>query len=79
MKSQENSLLTKFMEAAIKRIDRSSANIYAIQQILIEKGIATQEEIISKNHDAENLPERKIGEKVLQDMLKDFIIEKGIK
>jgi hypothetical protein len=71
MKSQD-ALLLKFMESAIEKINRSLANIYAIQQVLIEKAIVTQSEMLSKIHEAEELPERKVGMNVLQDMINEF-------
>jgi len=70
--NSQDKLLLKFMQSAIERINRSLANVYAVQQILIEKGIVTQSEMISKIHEAEELPERKVGMNVLQDMINEF-------
>jgi hypothetical protein len=69
---KQDDLLIKFMKVAIDKINRSLANNYAIEQVLIEKGIVTQKEMIEKIHDAENLPERKVGTEVLQQMMEDF-------
>ena len=70
--NSQDKLLLKFMRSAIERINRSLANVYAVQQILIEKGIVTQSEMLSKIREAEELPERKVGMNVLQDMINEF-------
>jgi hypothetical protein len=71
MTSQE-ALILKFMQTIVEKVNRSLANDYAVQQVLIKKGIVTKEEMISEIHDAQNLPDRKIGIQVLNQMLNDY-------
>jgi hypothetical protein len=68
----KNEITLKFMEVAIDRINTNSATIYAIEQALIEKGMITQNELVSKIADSKKLPEQKIGQKVLKDMIDQF-------
>jgi hypothetical protein len=65
-------LLLKFMETSIDKINRCLANIYAIEQILIEKNIVSLEELKSLIKESERLPDRKIGIKVLEEMLNEI-------
>lgn len=65
------------MQVAIERINTNSATIYAIEQTLIEKGIVTQNELVSKIAEAKNLPEQKVGEKILKEMVEQFKREKS--
>jgi len=67
----------RFMQVAIERINTNSATIYAIEQTLIEKGIVTQNELVSKIAEAKNLPEQKVGEKILKEMVEQFKREKS--
>jgi hypothetical protein len=68
----KNEITLKFMEVAIDRINTNSATIYAIEQALIEKGVITQNELVSKIAEAKNLPEQKVGEKILKEMVEQF-------
>ena len=67
-----DALVLKFMETTIDKVNRALVNSYAVQQILIQKGIATENELINKIKEAEQLPNRIIGIETLQDMIKDF-------
>jgi hypothetical protein len=67
-----NDLLLKFMESSIVKINRCLAHIHAIEQLLIDKDIVTLEELKARIHDSEELPERKVGVKVLNDMIDDY-------
>jgi hypothetical protein len=65
-------VLLKFMEVSIERINRCLSRIYAIEQILIEKSLISQDELKNRQYDAESLPERHVGSKVLKEMLDKF-------
>lgn len=65
-------LLLKFMETTIERINTCLINIHAVQEILIKKGVCSLDEIKASVNDARNLPETKIGKKVLEEMIRDF-------
>lgn len=67
-KSQEDVLL-KFMERAIENINTCLAGQYTLSKILIEKGLVTEAELLSKIKDDKNLPVRKKGSEILQQML----------
>jgi len=67
--SSKDTVLLKFMERAIENINTCLAGQYTLYQILIEKGIITEAELISKIKEDKNLPTRKLGIAVLKDML----------
>jgi hypothetical protein len=57
------------MERAIENINTCLAGQYTLYQILIEKDIITEAELISRIKEDKNLPTRKLGIAVLKDML----------
>lgn len=70
--NETQQVLLKFMELSIEKINRCLSGIYAIEQILLEKQLISQDELKNKLYDAESLPERQIGSKVLKEMLEKF-------
>lgn len=72
MSPQEKTLFFDFMTAITNRLNRALATNYAIQQILISKGIVSKDQLVDALHEAEQLSERKIGAEALQEMINDF-------
>lgn len=70
-------LFFRFMKVAIERIDICMATDYAIQKLLIEKNILSEEEMIKRVEDAKTLPERLTGMSILNDMIDN--LNKGVK
>jgi hypothetical protein len=70
--STDNEIILKFMETSIDKINRALANIYAIQQVLIKKGLVTQQELVLEISDAKTWPDRKVGIIVLNEMMKSL-------
>jgi hypothetical protein len=72
MSSQEKKIFFDFMTAITNRLNRALATNYAIQQILIQKGIVSIDQMKETVREAEQLPERKLGSEMLNEMIKDF-------
>lgn len=71
MKKSEEDLLLKFMGTTISKVNTCLANIYAIETVLIEKGITSKNEMLSRIIDAKKLPQTKLGRSVLSEMIQD--------
>ena len=72
-----DTLLLKFMQMAIKKINDNSASIYALEKMLIESGTLDKKKLMSEIADSKKLPEQQVGKKVLSEMLADLKIIKG--
>ena len=70
--TSKEKLLLKFMEMTIERINTCLVNLHAVQELLIKKGVCSQDEIKAAVSDARNLPETKVGKQVLDEMIRDF-------
>jgi len=68
----DNALLLKFMGATIEKVNRCLYNIHAIQQVMINKGLVTLDEMKSQVNDSEKLPEMKKGREILEEMIQEF-------
>jgi hypothetical protein len=62
-------MMLKFMERAIENINTCLAGQYTLYRVLIEKGLVTEAELISRIREDKNLPQRKLGIEALKDML----------
>ena len=67
-KSNEKVLL-RFMEKTIDNINTCLAGQYTLYKLLIDKKLITEPELINKLKEDRNLPQRKMGMKVLKEML----------
>jgi len=63
-------VLLNFMEKTIDNINTCLAGQYTLYKILIEKGLISEADLLSKLKDDKNLPLRKKGILALNDMLK---------
>lgn len=67
--SPKESMILRFMERTIENINTCLAGQYTLYKILIEKKIVTEQELLSRIKEDKNLPQRKLGIQVLEDML----------
>lgn len=67
--SSTESMMLRFMEKTISNINTCLAGQYTLYKILIEKKIVTEEELLSRIKEDKNLPQRKLGIQVLEEML----------
>lgn len=67
--SAHDQVILKFMEKTIDNINTLLAGQHAIYSLLIEKGIVTESELLSKLRDSKKLPDRKRGMEALEEML----------
>jgi hypothetical protein len=74
-KKQEGVLL-QFMETSIGKINDALAGLYAIEKILIEKNIISEEALVARLKDARSLPNRLVGTTVLKEMLESYKTER---
>jgi len=68
LSSSESNVLLKFMEATIKRVTSVMATNYAIQKILLQKGMVTKEELLSEIKEANQHPTIIRGREALTEM-----------
>jgi hypothetical protein len=69
--SQDTTLL-RFIEVATKQFEVILTHLHALEQTLIEKGLTTEEALLSKVKEAESLPNRIVGVKALNEMIADY-------
>lgn len=67
--SAPDQVILKFMEKTIENINTLLAGQHAMYKILVEKGIVTESELLSKLRDSKKLPDRKRGMEALDEML----------
>jgi len=68
IKSKDKVLL-RFMEKTIDNINTCLASQYTLYKLLIDKKLITESKLISRLKEDRNLPQRKMGMKVLKEML----------
>jgi hypothetical protein len=73
MTNQE--LMLRFMEATIEKVNICLSSIYALEVLLIEKGLVTQDDMIHRIQDSKTLPQTKIGKQILDEMIKGTSFE----
>jgi len=69
MNSRKDTMMLKFMEKTIENINTCLAGQYTLYRLFIEKGLITEDELISRIKEDKNLPQRKLGIEALKDML----------
>jgi hypothetical protein len=67
--TSKDTMMLKFMERAIDNINTCLAGQYTLYKVLIEKGLVTEAELISRIREDKNLPQRKLGIEALKEML----------
>lgn len=67
--SGKESMILRFMEKAISNINTCLAGQYTLYKVLIEKGVVTEQELLSRIKEDKNLPQLKLGIQVLEEML----------
>jgi len=73
--SRRDKFLLHFLGTIIDKINTCYANIYAIQTILVNKGLVTKEDIIELSKDAKTMPQRRVGREALTQILQDLNID----
>lgn len=63
-------VLLHFIESATERISTCLIHIHALEQILLQKNLITETELLNAIHEAEKWPEVLLGKKTLQEILK---------
>jgi hypothetical protein len=74
--SKRDEILLKFMAMTIEKINTCYANNLAMQTLMIKKGYATMEEILEQTHDTKMMPQRKIGRKVLSEIMDESFVDR---
>jgi replicative superfamily II helicase len=74
--TEKDDIILKFMAMTIERINACNATIHAMQMLMIEKGIASEKEIIQNIKDSKEMPIRKIGRKVLAEILEESSVDR---
>lgn len=69
--SQEKTLL-KFMESTIQKVTQCMSGLYTIQNIMIEKGIITKNELRKRLKEDQDRPKRALGIETLEKMIKEY-------
>lgn len=67
--SSKDSMMLKFMERAIENINTCLAGQYTLYKLLIERGVISEADLISRIKQDRNLPQLKLGINTLKDML----------
>lgn len=67
--SPKESMIIRFMEKTIENINTCLAGQYTLYKILIEKKVVTEKELLARIKEDKNLPQRKLGIQVLEEML----------
>jgi hypothetical protein len=67
--SSQQAVTLTFMEKTIENVNICLAGQYTLFRTLIEKGIVTESELLSRIKEDKNLPQRKKGAEALQEML----------
>jgi hypothetical protein len=73
--SRRDKFLLHFLGTIIDKINTCYANIYAIQTILVNKGLVTKEDIIELSKDAKTMPQRRVGREALTQILQDLNVD----
>ncbi len=69
---KQESVLLKFMETTIERVNEALAGLYAIEKILVEKNIISEGALIAQLKDAKTLPNRLVGIATLKEMIEAY-------
>lgn len=67
--SRHQEVLLKFMKKTIENINICLANQYAVQKLLISKGVITEPDLINLLHESQKLPQRNLGAATLAEMI----------
>lgn len=59
----------RFMESTMARIELLLVHLHAVEQVLLKKGIITEEEFFSYLQEATSLPNKNLGMQILKEML----------
>lgn len=76
MTTAEKLVLLKFMEKTIDRVNTVLIHVHALEQMVLQKGLVTETELLRIIQDAKNLPDRLIGMETLKEMLEGVPHEK---
>ena len=60
------------MKVTIEKVNRCLSDSYALQKLLIEKDVVSEENLKIRLKDAQSLPQVITGRKVLEEMIKNF-------
>lgn len=70
--TKDQKVILEFMKATVEKVNRCMSDTYAIQKLLIEKNIISEEDLNSRLKDAQSLPQTITGRKALEEMIKNF-------
>lgn len=73
--TRKEKMQIRFMENTMSRINSCLIYTYALQSLLIKKGIFNEDELRSEIEDARKLPATATGRSVLKAMIQDFKLE----
>jgi hypothetical protein len=69
---KDHEIILEFMRVTVEKVNRCLSDSYAIQKLLVEKGIVSEEDIKIRLKDAQSLPQVIIGKKALEEMIENF-------
>jgi hypothetical protein len=65
-----STLQERFIKSVLARIELLLIHLHSVEQVLIKKGIITEEEFLSYIQEATSLPNKNLGTQMLGEMLK---------
>ena len=72
MKKSEERLILKFMGTAIEKVNSCMARIWALEKLMVEKGIAVPKDMKERVKEAEHHPTHLKNTRMLEDMIQQF-------
>lgn len=72
LSKSEQKLIFRFMETTMKHVNACMARIWALEKLLMEKGVAIPSDMKKRIKDAEHQPTHVRNVSILEDMIKEF-------
>jgi|WetSurMetagenome_2_1015567.scaffolds.fasta_scaffold902822_1 hypothetical protein len=69
--TKKEELILKFMQVTFESLNSCHAKIYALQKVMVDKGVITPQELATLMDEAKARPKVRIGKEALDAMLKD--------
>lgn len=70
--TSKEEILLKFMESTIQKVTQCMSGLYTLQNIMIEKGVITKNDLKKRLKDDQDKPKRIVGIKVLEEMINEY-------
>lgn len=67
--NKKDDVILEFMKATIEKVNTCLSSLYALQKIMIEKGIITQEQLLQALNESKSMPKYDLGKRTLDQML----------